>query len=186
MKSIRHLYEGVFRLVGIISLYLSAYLQLIHFFLLILEDYRKLTGLTFPIYENVTEFLLTIPHVSAYCTEKGTRIFSIKPMEKTKHIHDMVMQQKPQPECIQRSTENRYYNRERNRTNNYQPYIWRHNNTSRRLQHNTANTYIAPTVLKDSEQEQLIPTTNSNLYRDGTEGYYENDCCYYQDNCNYL
>lgn len=107
-------------------------------------------------------------------------------MEKTKHIHDMVMQQKPQPECIQKSTENRYYNRERHRTNNYQPYIWRHNNTNRRLQHNRANTYIAPIVVRDSEQEQLIPTTNSNLSIEGTEGYYENNCCYYQDNCNYL
>lgn len=156
-----------------------------NFFFLISEDYRKLTGVIFPIYENVTEFLLTIPHVTAYCSEKGTRIFSIKPLEKTKHIHEMVMQQKPQPEFVQKSTENRYYARERQRNGNYQPYTWRHN-TNRRLQHNTASIYATPTVNRHIEQEQLVPTTESNLSRDGNEGCNENNCCFYQDNCNYL
>ncbi|KAM7362286.1 oskar [Cochliomyia hominivorax] len=150
------------------------------------DDYRKLTGLTFPIYEDVTEFLLTIPHVTAYCSEKGTRIFNIRPMEKTKHIHDMVINQKPQPEPIQRSTSNHYYYRERQRNTNYHPYNWRHNN-SRRLQYNTPNIYIDPVDLRTTEpqKQQLVPSTDCNLSREGSEGFFENNC-YYQDNCNYL
>ncbi|XP_046805267.1 maternal effect protein oskar [Lucilia cuprina] len=147
------------------------------------DDYRKLTGLPFPIYEDVTEFLLTIPYVMAYCSEKGTRIFNIMPMEKTKHIHDMVMHQKPQPEPQQRSsTGNHCYYRERQRNSNYQPQNWRHN-TSRRLQQNMVNIYAEPVNIE--QQEQLIPSTDSNVSRDGSEGFFENNC-YYQDNCNYL
>ncbi|XP_065354390.1 maternal effect protein oskar [Calliphora vicina] len=149
------------------------------------DDYRKLTGLAFPIYEDVTEFLLTIPYVTAYCTEKGTRIFNIQPMDKTKHIHDMVMQQKPQPEPLQRPTGNHNYYRERQRNSNYHPYNWRHNN-SRRLQQNPTKFYVEPVnVIEIEQQQQLLPSTDSNLSRDGSEGFFENNC-YYQDNCNYL
>lgn len=149
------------------------------------DDYRKLTGLTFPIYEDVTEFLLTIPYVTAYCTEKGTRIFNIQPMDKTKHIHDMVMQQKPQPEPLQRPTGNYNNYRERQRNSNYHPYNWRHNN-SRRIQQNPTKLYVEPVNVIDVEQQQQhLPSTDSNLSRDGSEGFFENNC-YYQDNCNYL
>lgn len=107
-------------------------------------------------------------------------------MEKTKHIHDMVMQQKPPAEPVQRSSNYHHYYRERQRNTNYHPYNWRHNNSRSRQQYNTANIYIDPVDLRVTEpQEQLVPSTDSNLSREGSEGFFENNC-YYQDNCNYL
>lgn len=144
------------------------------------DDYRKLTGLTFPIYQDVTEFLLTIPHVSAYCTEKGTRVFNIRPMEKTKHIHNMVMQQKSQPESLQRPTSKPYY-RERQCNSNYQPSTWRRNTC--RLSRNNAHFYVEPINVKNLEPQEQLPSTD--ISKEGSEVFFENNC-YYQDNCNYL
>jgi len=56
----------------------------------------------FPIRENITEFLLSIPSVTAVCNEKGTRIFNILPSEKVKHIHRLVVDQKLNPNIQQR------------------------------------------------------------------------------------
>ncbi|XP_011188082.1 maternal effect protein oskar [Zeugodacus cucurbitae] len=64
------------------------------------DDYRKNMGLVFPIYQNITEFLLSIPFVTAYCNENGKLIFNVRPSARTKHIYDLVQQQKPQQHQI--------------------------------------------------------------------------------------
>lgn len=60
------------------------------------DDYYKLTGVNFPDFENITDYFLSIPNVVAYCTEHGTRVFNILPLDKTKHLYNMVMDQRPQ------------------------------------------------------------------------------------------
>ncbi|KAH8304938.1 hypothetical protein KR018_011251 [Drosophila ironensis] len=58
------------------------------------SEYRKLTGCQFPLHENITDFLLTIPHVTAECCETGTRIFNLKPSKENRHLYEMVLAQK--------------------------------------------------------------------------------------------
>ncbi|SPP84428.1 maternal effect protein oskar [Drosophila guanche] len=58
------------------------------------NEYRKLTGNPFPLHENVTDFLLTIPHVTAECSVTGKRIFNMKPRPETRHLYEMVVNQK--------------------------------------------------------------------------------------------
>ncbi|XP_037943100.1 maternal effect protein oskar-like [Teleopsis dalmanni] len=58
------------------------------------DDYLKITGIRFPVFDNVTEFLLTIPRISVYVNEVGTRIFSALPSNQTKHMHSLVSNQK--------------------------------------------------------------------------------------------
>ncbi|XP_001359508.2 maternal effect protein oskar isoform X1 [Drosophila pseudoobscura] len=58
------------------------------------NEYRKLTGNPFPLHENITDFLLTIPHVTAECCVSGKRIFNMKPRPETRHLYDMVVHQK--------------------------------------------------------------------------------------------
>ncbi|XP_073830380.1 oskar [Musca autumnalis] len=171
------------------------------------DDYRKLTGLTFPIYESVTEFLLTIPYVSAYCNENGTRIFNIRPMEKTKHIHAMVMEQKPQQENHNNnnnhkagSVNHRRY-REHQRNTNYYP------NNYRRHHYHQHQFYEPQQQKNGGQQQQIAPYSNQMsahnnavvtenimlktadndkiVAQDNSEGFVE-DNWIYNDNCNYL
>ncbi|KAH8331279.1 hypothetical protein KR067_013569 [Drosophila pandora] len=58
------------------------------------SEYRKQTGNTFPLHDNVTDFLLTIPYVTAECSETGKRIFNLKPNKDNRHLYDMVLNQK--------------------------------------------------------------------------------------------
>ncbi|XP_017123986.1 maternal effect protein oskar [Drosophila elegans] len=58
------------------------------------SEYRKQTGCQFPLHDNVTDFLLTIPNVTAECSESGKRIFNLKPNVKNRHLLDMVLNQK--------------------------------------------------------------------------------------------
>ncbi|XP_030374856.1 maternal effect protein oskar [Scaptodrosophila lebanonensis] len=58
------------------------------------KEYLKLTGIEFPFVDNVTDFLLTIPMVTAECNENGTRFFNLKPNNKNKHLHEMVLNQR--------------------------------------------------------------------------------------------
>ncbi|XP_013106491.2 maternal effect protein oskar [Stomoxys calcitrans] len=139
------------------------------------DDYRKLTGLTFPVYEWITDFLLSIPYVSAYCNEQGTLIFGVKPTEKTKHIHDLVMEQKNPNEQIPNVNHRRY--RERQRNPNYQP------NTYRR------RSYYQPSggQRKSLRSQCLVANVcnDANVSQDNSEGFVE-DNWFYNDNCNYL
>lgn len=62
--------------------------------ILFTDEYRHLTGTAFPLHDNITDFLLTIPHVTAECCKSGKRIFNIKPTEDTRHLHDMILHQR--------------------------------------------------------------------------------------------
>uniref|UniRef100_A0A1I8MS01 HTH OST-type domain-containing protein n=1 Tax=Musca domestica TaxID=7370 RepID=A0A1I8MS01_MUSDO len=175
------------------------------------DDYRKLTGLTFPIYESVTEFLLTIPYVSAYCNENGTRIFNIRPMEKTKHIHNMVMEQKPHQETTNKpSSFNHRRYREHQRNTNYYPNNYRRNYQNQQPQQPHQHHFYEPIQIKSDgpqqQQQHVVPSSNQILsqnavvtenlmlksantdklvVQDNSEGFVE-DNWIYNDNCNYL
>ncbi|KAM8703523.1 hypothetical protein ACLKA7_008189 [Drosophila subpalustris] len=58
------------------------------------NEYRHLTGNAFPLHDNITDFLLTIPHVTAECCKSGKLIFNIKPTEDTRHLHEMILNQR--------------------------------------------------------------------------------------------
>ncbi|XP_061388098.1 maternal effect protein oskar [Musca vetustissima] len=144
------------------------------------DDYRKLTGLTFPIYESVTEFLLTIPYVSAYCNENGTRIFNIRPMEKTKHIHNMVMEQKPQQES---NIGHKHQQHQPHQHHFYEP-----------LQPKSGPQQMVPfskqmtsqnAVVTDNLMLKSANTDKIAVQQDNSEGFVE-DNWIYNDNCNYL
>ncbi|XP_017968973.1 maternal effect protein oskar isoform X1 [Drosophila navojoa] len=82
------------------------------------NEYRELTGTAFPVHDNITDFLLTIPHVTAECCESGTRIFNIKPTEETRHLHEMILQQR------QRESRNNYNNTHYNNNNNNNQMVY--------------------------------------------------------------
>ncbi|KAH8243842.1 hypothetical protein KR032_010667 [Drosophila birchii] len=58
------------------------------------DEYRKQTGNIFPLDDNITDFLLTIPYVTAECSHNGKRIFNLKPNKENSHLLDMVLHQK--------------------------------------------------------------------------------------------
>ncbi|KAH8292396.1 hypothetical protein KR054_009369 [Drosophila jambulina] len=58
------------------------------------DEYRKQTGNLFPLEDNITDFLLTIPYVTAECSHNGKRIFNLKPNKENSHLLDMVLNQK--------------------------------------------------------------------------------------------
>ncbi|XP_075146702.1 oskar [Haematobia irritans] len=138
------------------------------------DDYRKLTGLTFPIYEAVTDFLLTIPYVTCYCNEKGTRIFNIRPMERTKHIHDLVMEQKNTNDQQPKVNHRRY--RENQRNPNYFP--------KKRFYYPPRPYERKPPIIH-TESTALNACNDPNMLHDHSEGFIE-DNWFYNDNCNYL
>ncbi|KAH8359143.1 hypothetical protein KR093_004612 [Drosophila rubida] len=70
------------------------------------NEYRNLTGNIFPLRENITDFLLTIPYVTAECCKSGKRIFNIKPKEDTRHLHDMVLNQRQRENANNNSNQN--------------------------------------------------------------------------------
>ncbi|EDV95081.1 maternal effect protein oskar [Drosophila grimshawi] len=58
------------------------------------KEYRQFTGTAFPLHDNITDFLLTIPQVTAECCASGKRLFNIKPTDGTRHLHEMILQQR--------------------------------------------------------------------------------------------
>ncbi|XP_055382604.1 maternal effect protein oskar [Condylostylus longicornis] len=59
------------------------------------DDYYDTIGEKFPLYDNITDYLLSIPNVTCYVNENCCRIFYITSSEKSQHIIDMVKNQKP-------------------------------------------------------------------------------------------
>ncbi|XP_030246782.1 maternal effect protein oskar isoform X2 [Drosophila navojoa] len=104
------------------------------------NEYRELTGTAFPVHDNITDFLLTIPHVTAECCESGTRIFNIKPTEETRHLHEMILQQR------QRESRNNYNNTHYNNNNN--------NNNIYSNTLNPAQLQAAPSAEHKQQQQQ--------------------------------
>ncbi|XP_067642898.1 maternal effect protein oskar [Eurosta solidaginis] len=92
------------------------------------DDYRKNLGLDFPICQNITEFLLSIPYVTAYCNEYGRLIFNVRPSPKTQHIYDMVQQQKPQQQPTFYQQQKNHQQMEFDYVEQNQFQNWRNNN----------------------------------------------------------
>lgn len=90
------------------------------FLFIFIDDYRKNMGIVFPIFQNITEFLLSIPFVTAFCNENGKLIFNVRPSARTKHIYDLVQQQKPQQLQIQTQKQQQFiqYNEQKPFVNN--------------------------------------------------------------------
>ncbi|XP_055904005.1 maternal effect protein oskar isoform X2 [Eupeodes corollae] len=125
------------------------------------DDFLSLTGERFPVYEDVTDFLLTIPYVTAMCNENGTRIFNIMPSEKTRHVYDMVIGQKPPP-----------YNKPPSYHSSFGPnsYNWNTNNNN----------------LYSNRPSSVRTRSDKNSSRSESEGFYENINCFFEDNYQYL
>ncbi|KAH8417332.1 hypothetical protein KR222_008880 [Zaprionus bogoriensis] len=113
------------------------------------NEYRQLTGTAFPLHENVTDFLLTIPFVTAECCESGKRLFSVKPTEENRHLHEMIMQQR------QRDAPN---NNHKNSTSN----INNHNNIVSYSKH--SNCSQAPPRLWRSQYKRRYPQKVNNNF----------------------
>ncbi|XP_062122114.1 maternal effect protein oskar [Drosophila sulfurigaster albostrigata] len=134
------------------------------------NEYRNMTGNTFPLRDNITDFLLTIPYVTAECCVSGKRIFNIKPTEDTRHLHDMVLNQR------QRENGN-------SKNNNHisamqePPRLWRSQYRRRSPQNENCNynlnTCEKPPAVKIAPEQQLATAAMTPF-------------CIYQDNWKHL
>lgn len=124
------------------------------------EDFYNITGEKFPVFDDVTDFLLTIPYVTAMCNEHGTRIFNIMPNKKTRHIYDMVIGQKPPA----------YYKAPSYHSSDpsFNGYNW-----------NNQNFY-------SNRPSSIRTRSDKNNSRNESEGFYDNINCFFEDNYQYL
>ncbi|XP_017104763.2 maternal effect protein oskar [Drosophila bipectinata] len=154
------------------------------------SEYRKQTGNTFPLHDNVTDFLLTIPYVTAECSETGKRIFNMKPNKDNRHLYDMVLNQKPRNDCSSGPPSSVEYNRPVGQRG--PPRHWRYQykrraqspleNTNQIKQLNTEQNGMEK--LQDNVQIRAI-TTNSATLQKLAKAAGESNWCY-QDNWNHL
>ncbi|XP_055851653.1 maternal effect protein oskar [Episyrphus balteatus] len=124
------------------------------------DDFYNITGEKFPIYDDVTDFLLTIPYVTAMCNENGTRIFNIMPSEKNRHLYDMVIGQKPPPPYNRPPS---YHSSFGTNSNN-----WNNNN------------------FYSNRPSSVRTRSDKNSSRSESEGFYDNINCFFEDNYQYL
>lgn len=121
-------------------------------------------------------------------------------MEKTKHIHDMVLHQKATNEPVQKSSTN--YNRryrEHQRNQNYYPSSYKRQYNSQHHQQRSQphhqdqfhpkhqpnfNHFSAATTENNMAVVNTCSDNNNNLSQQ-SEGFVE-DNWFYNDNCNYL
>ncbi|XP_011211954.1 maternal effect protein oskar [Bactrocera dorsalis] len=173
------------------------------------DDYRKNTGIVFPIFQNITEFLLSIPFVTAFCNENGKLIFNVQPSARTKHIYDLVQQQKPQHQL---QTQKHQQFVQYNDQNRFEPFVnnisskknerdefWYRNNKQTDCQKN--NEYINKKNIDNNEFSESanidvvktkvglenLTSLQTNAHK-GVFNYTEETGRnnYYQDNCNHL
>lgn len=124
------------------------------------DDYYNLTGETFPIYDDVTDFLLKIPFVTAMCNENGTRIFNVVPSKNNRHIYDLVIGQKPPPYCKPPSYYSSVPSLDGNNWNNNHYYSNRPSSVRTRSEKNSS--------------------------RSDSEYFHDNINCFFEDNYQYL
>lgn len=123
-------------------------------------------------------------------------------MEKTKHIHDMVLHQKATNEPVQRSSSSTNYNRryrEHQRNQNYYPSSYKRQYNSQHHQQRSQphhqdqfhpkhqphfNHFSAATTENNMAVVNTCSDNNNNLSQQ-SEGFVE-DNWFYNDNCNYL
>uniref|UniRef100_A0A1A9WH07 OSK domain-containing protein n=1 Tax=Glossina brevipalpis TaxID=37001 RepID=A0A1A9WH07_9MUSC len=152
------------------------------------DDYQKLTGVRFPVNENITDFLLTITHVMVFCNENGTRIFNIMPTETTRHLLDLVLNQKTSQQSeIYSWAHNTYKNNKNNKQNQryYQgstEQLWRHKSSNRVTQRPYQN---QQTEIKIYPDANVFKKPINVFVPEGVADYGENNW-YYADNCNHL
>ncbi|KAI9579750.1 maternal effect protein oskar [Glossina fuscipes] len=145
-------------------------------------DYQKLTGLRFPVEENITDFLLSITHVMVFCNENGTRIFNIMPTDTTRHLLDLVLNQKISQRTGVYTTP---HSNNQNQRNYYQaPHqqFYRYKSSSivkeRPEQHQQPEIQIYP------DADKFRRPINVSLQQEAANISEHN--FYYEDNCNYL
>jgi len=128
-----------------------------------------LTGNAFPLHDNVTDFLLTIPYVTAECCKSGKLIFNIKPTEDTRHLHEMILQQ--------RQRENGNIKNNNNIFTEDPPRLWRSQYKRRcpqKLNYNMTINEKPPAVKMAKMTEQPLATAAITPF------------CVYQDNWKHL
>lgn len=131
------------------------------------NDFYNITGEKFPVYDDVTDFLLNIPNVTALCNEQGTRIFNIMPTDKTRHIYDMVIGQKPQPPPYSKPTSY-------SKPPSYHSSFGMNGNNW-----NNQNFY-------SNRPSSVRTRSDKNSSRSESEGFFDNINCFFEDNYQYL
>ncbi|XP_017477309.1 PREDICTED: uncharacterized protein LOC108367226, partial [Rhagoletis zephyria] len=167
-------------------------------------DYRKNTGLKFPIYQNITEFLLSIPYVTAFCNETGKLIFNVRPSARTKHIYDLVQHQKPSQQQLPQNHKHQQIGREQNQFDLCPNIISKGRNEfddlwyCKKKQFNYQDNYEHIDNNNIANNEKLTPvnvikgkSTNvlgeiSGHKKGDSDTEESRSTNYYQDNCNHL
>ncbi|XP_017058667.1 maternal effect protein oskar [Drosophila ficusphila] len=140
------------------------------------SEYRTQTGNPFPVQENVTDFLLTIPNVTAECSESGKRIFNLKPNTKNRHLLDLVLNQK------QRTSDTSSGAPSVESHSRPPPYYWRNSYKRKALSQLDSNLNIRPKTA--DYQAKDIATKAAPLPQLAKEAAESNWC--YQDNWKHL
>ncbi|XP_016961451.1 maternal effect protein oskar [Drosophila biarmipes] len=140
------------------------------------SEYRKQTGNPFPLHDNITDFLLTIPNVTAECSESGKRIFNLKPSLKNRHLLEMVLNQK------QRSSDCSSGAPSVEDQPRAPPRYWKNPYKRRALSQLDNNLNTVPKLTAD--QTKAVDTRAAPLQQLAKEAAESNWC--YQDNWNHL
>ncbi|KAH8265468.1 hypothetical protein KR038_008518 [Drosophila bunnanda] len=149
------------------------------------DEYRKQTGYLFPLDENITDFLLTIPYVTAECSHNGKRIFNLKPNKENSHLLDMVLNQKQRSDYTSGApfTEDKYIMG----APRAPPRYWRNGYKRRALSPLDNNLNVGPKVSSErssDDQSKAINTRSAALPHMAKAAAESNWC--YQDNWNHL
>ncbi|KAH8347292.1 hypothetical protein KR059_008283 [Drosophila kikkawai] len=147
------------------------------------DEYRKQTGNTFPLHDNVTDFLLTIPYVTAECSHTGKRIFNLKPNKENSHLLEMVLNQKQRSDYSSGapSIEDKY----RMGPPQVPPRYWRNGFKRRALSPLDNNLNVRVTSEKPADDQSKAINTRSAALPHMAKAAAESNWCY-QDNWNHL
>nr|XP_036229714.1 maternal effect protein oskar isoform X6 [Bactrocera oleae] len=154
------------------------------------DDYRKNTGIVFPIFQNITEFLLSIPFVTAFCNE------NVQQQKPQQQIHTQKQQQ-----FVHYNDQNRFepfVNNISSKKNKRDEFWYRHNkqidyrnNNEYINKNNIDNNKISESVKTDALKTKVgldnLASLQTNAQK-GVSNYTEETGSnnYYQDNCNHL
>ncbi|XP_039495831.1 maternal effect protein oskar [Drosophila santomea] len=148
------------------------------------SEYRKLTGNTFPLHDNVTDFLLTIPNVTAECSESGKRIFNLKANLKNRHLLDMVLNQKQRTGTANGTSDYSSGAQSVENMPRAPPRYWKNSFKRRPLSQLNDNLNTVPKLTDDEQTKESATRPPDSLHQMANEAAESNWC--YQDNWKHL
>lgn len=133
----------------------------------------------------MTDFLLTIPYVTAECSHNGTRIFNLKPNKENTHLLDMVLHQKQRSDYISGAPS--IEDKQMMGAPRAPPRFWRYGHKRRALSPLDNNLNIGAKVTTEKptdDQSKAINTRSAPLPHMANAAAESNWC--YQDNWKHL